>query len=140
MIELSLGLAEQAAEAALSRAKEFGVNISVAVVDESGRTVLLKRGDGTGFLTTDFALGKAVAAASFRRPTRATAESWERIPAFWNSALHAAGTPFMPATGAVPLVLGERFVGAIGCGGAHPDQDHDCAEAGAAAVAAHPVA
>lgn len=138
MIEITLELAEQAAGAALARAAEFGVNISVAVVDESGRTVLVKRGDGTGFLTTDFALGKAVAAASFRRPTRATAESWERIPAFWNSALHAAGTHFMPATGAVPLFAGEHIIGAIGCGGAHPDQDHDCAEAGAAAVAAQP--
>lgn len=137
MIELNLALAEKACQAAFDRAAEFGVNISVAVVDESGRTLLLKRGDQTGFLTTDFALGKAVAAASFKRPTRATAESWERIPAFWHSALHASSSNFMPATGAVPLVLEDRVIGAIGCGGAHPDQDHECAEAGAAAIAAH---
>ena len=135
MIELTLNLAEKACDAAFARAREFGVNISVAVVDESGRVVVVKRGDNTGFLATDFATGKAVAASSFKRPTKATAESWERIPAFWNSALHAASTHFMPATGAVPLVHNDRIIGAIGCGGAHPDQDHECAEAGASAVA-----
>jgi uncharacterized protein GlcG (DUF336 family) len=132
--ELTLALAELACDAAMKRAEVLGVAISVAVVDQSGRTVLIKRGDGTGFLTPDFALGKAVGAAGFRRPTKAVAEAWERIPAFWTSALHAASSHFMPATGAVPLLIGDRLVGAIGCGGAHPDQDHECAEMGAAAI------
>lgn len=136
MTLLTLALAETASNAAIQHAAALGVSITVAVVDAGGRTVVIKRGDGTGFLTPDFALGKAVAAANFKRSTHLLAESWERIPAFWTSALHAADSHFMPATGAVPLIARGHIIGAIGCGGAHPDQDHECAEFAALAVTA----
>ena len=40
----------------------------------------------------------------------------------------------LPSIGAVPIVKGGRVIGAIGCGGGTGEQDHECAEAGAAAV------
>lgn len=134
MIELDLNTALVAAKAARHKAREQGVTVSVAVVDESGRTIVIQRGDDKGFATTDFALGKAVAAASFKRETRLMAERWQEMNAFYQSALHASSTNFMPATGAVPIFKDGRVIGAIGCGGASPDEDHACALAGAGAV------
>jgi uncharacterized protein GlcG (DUF336 family) len=36
----------------------------------------------------------------------------------------------------VPIIVNGRVIGAIGCGGGSPDEDHECASAGAAALAA----
>jgi uncharacterized protein GlcG (DUF336 family) len=35
----------------------------------------------------------------------------------------------------VPILVNKRVIGAIGCAGGTPDQDHECAAAGAAAIA-----
>ncbi|MND08604.1 hypothetical protein D3C83_313440 [compost metagenome] len=40
----------------------------------------------------------------------------------------------LPTIGAVPITKAGRVIGAIGCGGGTGEQDHECAEAGAAAV------
>ena len=134
MIEISLDEALKAAQAARKKADELGVAVSVAVVDESGRQIVVLRDDRLGFMTPDFALAKAVGAAGFAAPTQALAERWDKLPAFWTASLHAAPTPYIPAPGGVPIRIGDRVVGAIGCGGARPDQDHTCAEAGAAVL------
>lgn len=134
MSRLTLEDALQAAEAARQHAVELGVAVSVAVVDEGGRQLLVMRGDDLGFMTPDFALAKATGAAGFKVPTAALAERWEGLPAFWTASLHAAPSPYIPAPGGVPIRRNGRLVGAIGCGGARPDQDHACAEAGAAAL------
>ena len=42
----------------------------------------------------------------------------------------------LPSIGAVPIIKAGRVIGAIGCGGGTGEQDHECAEAGAAAVGA----
>jgi uncharacterized protein GlcG (DUF336 family) len=53
MIELTLDMAERAAKAALAKAKQLGTVMTVSIVDESGRTVLIMRGDGAGFFSTE---------------------------------------------------------------------------------------
>ena len=70
MIELTLDMAERAAKAALAKAKALGTVMTASVVDEAGRTVLVMRGDGAGFFSTETSRAKAVAAANFRRPTK----------------------------------------------------------------------
>jgi uncharacterized protein GlcG (DUF336 family) len=44
------------------------------------------------------------------------------------------GSELLPSTGAVPIILSGRVIGAIGIGGGTPEQDHDCATVGAAAT------
>lgn len=134
MIELDLNTALVAAKAARHKARELEITVSVAIVDESGRTICIQRGDGLGFVTTDFALAKAVAAAGFKRETNLIKDKWDELNAFMNSALHAASSPIVIGTGAVPIYDGERIIGAIGCGGAAPEMDRECALAGAEAV------
>jgi uncharacterized protein GlcG (DUF336 family) len=134
MIDMTLEIAETAVRAAQARVRELGTPITVTVVDETGRLVLSARGNGTGFLTPETSRGKAVAAAAFRRPTKEMAETAREHALFWNSLSGLVPGEIMPSTGGVPITVGGRVIGAIGCGGATGEQDHQCALAGAAAV------
>jgi glc operon protein GlcG len=136
MIEMTLDIAQRAAAAALARAREIGANMSVAVVDEAGRTVLVLRGDGASFMGPETARAKAVTAANFRRSTRALGESAMANVLFWQSAAAVTGGELLPSMGGAPIRKDGRVIGAIGCGGGQGVQDDDCAERGAAAVSA----
>lgn len=132
MIDMTLEIAEKAVRAAQARARELGTPITVTVVDESGRLVLCARGNGTGFFTTETSRGKAVAAASFRRPTKEMVELAKEHPAFWSALPGIVPGELLASTGGVPITVGGRVIGAIGCGGGTGEQDHQCAVAGAA--------
>jgi glc operon protein GlcG len=134
MIEMTLDIAQRAAAAALARAREIGANMSVAVVDEAGRTVLVLRGDGASFLGPETARVTAVTAANFRRSTKALGESAAANVLFWQSAAAVTGGELLPSMGGAPIRKDGRVIGAIGCGGGQGVQDDDCAERGAAAV------
>jgi uncharacterized protein GlcG (DUF336 family) len=134
MAELTLEMAEKAVKAAQAKARELGTPMSATVVDDSGRLVLSARGDGTGFFTPETSRGKAVAAAAFRRPTKDMAQLRESSPAFWGNVATVLGGEALPSIGGVPVVSGGKVIGAVGCGGGTGEQDHQCAEAGAAAI------
>ncbi|MGH7312263.1 MAG: GlcG/HbpS family heme-binding protein [Candidatus Rokuibacteriota bacterium] len=134
MIELNLEMAERAVKAAHAKAKVLGTVMTVAVVDEAGRPVLVARGDGAGFLSTETSRAKAVAAAAFRRPTKELGEMALKGSAFWAAAPTVLRGEALPSIGAVPITKGGRVIGAIGCGGGTGEQDHECAVAGAEAL------
>ena len=135
MIDLTLDMAERAVKAAHAKAKALGTVMTVSVVDEAGRPVLIARGDGAGFLSTETSKAKAVAAAAFRRSTKDLGEMALKGSAFWAAAPVVLKGEALPSIGAVPITSGGRVIGAIGCGGGTGDQDHECAVAGAEAVA-----
>jgi glc operon protein GlcG len=135
MPDLTLDMAKRAVDAAHAKARELGTPMTVSVVDAAGRLVLCARGDGTGFLTPETSFGKAMAAAAFRRSTKEMGELRESSPAFWSNVATTLKGQILPSIGAVPLVVGGQVIGAIGCGGGTGEQDHLCAEAGAAALA-----
>jgi glc operon protein GlcG len=134
VIELTLEIAEQAAKAALAKAKDLGTAMTAAVVDESGRTVVVMRGDGASFTSTETSRAKAVTAANFRRSTKELEASVPTAQAFWAAAPIVLRGELLPSRGGVPIVRGGRCVGAVGCGGGMSEQDHECAAAGAEAV------
>lgn len=134
MIELTLEMAERAAKAALGKAKSLGTVMTASVVDESGRTVLIMRGDGCAFLATETSRAKAVAAANFRKSTKELGDLVAKGSPFWAAAPAVLKGEILPSIGAVPLTKGGKMIGAIGCGGGTGDQDHECAVAGAEAV------
>jgi len=45
------------------------------------------------------------------------------------------GGQALPSPGGTPIVLNGRVIGGIGCGGGTGEQDQQCADAGAQAVA-----
>ena len=134
MIELTLEMAERAAKAALAKAKSMGTVMTASVVDESGRAVLIMRGDGAGFFSTETSRAKAVAAANFRKTTKELGEQAAKGSPFWAAVPAALKGEILPTIGAVPIMKDGKCIGAIGGGGGTGEQDHDCAVAGAEAV------
>jgi glc operon protein GlcG len=135
MIELNLAMAERALRAAQDKAKALGTPMTVTVVDEAGRLVLCARGDGTGFLTPDTSRAKAVAAAAFRRASGELGKMIGEGSPFWTLMPTVVRGEALPTNGGVPIVRGGHVIGGIGCGGGTGEQDHECAVAGATAVA-----
>jgi glc operon protein GlcG len=135
MIEMKLEIAERVARAALAHANSIGAAMTVSVVDEAGRLVVTLKGDNTGFLSAETSRAKAFAAAAFRRSTREMVDMAKGNPVFWASLPAVSRGEALPSTGGVPIVVGGKVIGAIGCGGGSPEQDDECARAGAAAVA-----
>ena len=135
MLEMTLEIADRAARSALDKAAALKVAMTVTVVDEAGRLVLCARGDGTGFFTPETSRAKAMAAAAFRMSTADLAERVQKGGPFWTHVGSAIPGQLLPSHGAVPIVVGGRVIGAIGCGGGTGEQDQECAAAGAAALA-----
>ncbi|MET0852544.1 MAG: heme-binding protein [Candidatus Rokuibacteriota bacterium] len=131
---MTLELAEKVLRAAQAKAKAIGSPMTITVVDEAGRLVLSARGDGTGFFTPETSRAKAVAAAAFRRATIELAELVAK-GGFWSVVPTILQGEALPTAGGVPVSRGGRVIGAVGCGGGTGEQDHECAVAGAAAVA-----
>lgn len=134
MIEMTLEIAEKVLRAAQAKAKALGSPMTVTVVDEAGRLVLCARGDGTGFFTPETSRAKAVAGAAFRRPTAELAELAAK-GGFWSVVPTVLQGQALPTPGGAPITMSGRVIGAVGCGGGTGEQDHECAVAGAAAVA-----
>jgi len=103
-------------------------NVSVAVVDPHGGLVYFERMEDTQYASNDIAIGKARAAATYRRPTRVFMEVINKTPA-------TATLPGVFASpSGVPLMVGGKVVGAVGVSGVTGDQDEQCAKAGAAGM------
>lgn len=134
MIDLTLEMAETAVKAAQAKARALRAPMTVTVVDESGRLVLSARGDGTGFFSTETSRAKAMAAASFKKRTAELAELVAK-GGFWSIVPTVLQGQILPTLGGSPIMRGGRVVGAIGCGGGTGEQDQECSDAGAAALA-----
>jgi glc operon protein GlcG len=134
MIEMTLEMAERAARAAQDKARAIGAAMTVAVVDEAGRPVLIARANGAGFFTTETARLKAVAAAAFRRSTKEMGEMRAQGSMFWDALPSVLAGQVLPSIGGMPIRMDGRVIGGIGCGGGTGEQDHECAVAGAEAA------
>lgn len=131
---ISLAGARAALDAALARAEALGIAVSICILDAGAHEVLTARMDRAALLTTDLAADKAYTVATFAgRPSSQWAAAMESRPAV------ITGLNKMPRFsvlgGGVPLVVDGQVVGAIGVSGASSEQDVECAEAGAAAIA-----
>jgi len=134
MIEMTLEIAETIGKSALEKAAAMKRPMSVSVVDESGRLVFYSRMDGAGFFTFDTSRAKAMAAASFKRSTMEITENKDLNPLLWYSLPSVVPAQALPSPGGLPIKREGRIIGAVGIGGGSPDEDHQCALAGARAV------
>jgi glc operon protein GlcG len=131
---LTLKQANSVIEKAHSKAAELGVKVSVAVVDEGGLLIALGRMDGATPLGPQVAEAKAVGAAMFQRDGGWLAQVYQDRPGFFKAADRLVRTPLVPGLGSVPIKQDGNVVGAVGVSGARPEQDLECAEAGAASL------
>lgn len=122
------------AEAALSKARQLGVNVSVSIADASGHELLTIRGDGTPWFTPGVARAKARTAAAMKKDTSALADLDSRFPGL--IPLIAEQLSFQPTVlpgGVIDSSADPRW--AVGVSGALPEQDEECARAALSALA-----
>src|SRR3954466_10498673 len=116
--------------AAHDRARQIGIRVTVAVVDEGGLLQALARMDGAPPLSAQIAEAKAVGAALWHRDGDQLAAVQEDRAAFFAQVSGLVRVPLIPADGSVVIRNGETVLGAVGVSGAQSDQDRVCAEAG----------
>jgi uncharacterized protein GlcG (DUF336 family) len=129
---VTLAAARAVIEAACKKAEKIGVPMNVAVVDSGANLVAFVRMDGAWLGSIDIAQDKAFTARAFDITTKELAkQSQPGEPLFGITASNQGRVVIF--AGGVPLKADGRIVGAVGVSGGQPDQDHEVAEAGAAA-------
>jgi uncharacterized protein GlcG (DUF336 family) len=127
---LTLDEANRIVKAAIDKAREMNIKISVAVCDAGGRLMAFNRMDGAIWASVYGCQGKAVASVAFGRPSGQLAER-AGTPIVQGIAA-AEGGHMIPSQGAVPIMKNGVVEGACGVGGGTAQQDEDCAVAGVA--------
>ena len=130
--------AKKMMSAAIKKAEEFGIPITVAIVDAGGHTILTERMDGGRFHTVHSSTTKAISAASNRRPTTIKGAQGQEL-----DTLHAIGLSLAAGVsrwtameGGFPIFFDGECVGGIGVSGGDWQQDEDIAKAAVDAVGA----
>jgi uncharacterized protein GlcG (DUF336 family) len=131
---VSTDLARRMILAAEDKARELGVPMNIAVVDESGVLKAFSRMDGSALLSVKIAQDKAYTAVGFGMPTHGWFDFIKDDPPL------AAGAPsgierLVIFGGGYPVTVDGAVVGAIGVSGGHYSQDQEVAEAGLAVLA-----
>ena len=117
--------AKKIAAGVLAECQKNGWNVAVAVVDNHGFLVYFERMDNTQTASMDIAIGKARAAATFRRPTRVFMEAINK-----GSPATATLPGVFASPGGLPILVDGKVTGGVGVSGATGDQDEQCSKAG----------
>lgn len=124
--------AERAIAAAVQKASELHLAMSVAVVDEAGDLKAFHRMEGAGKLTIEIAQNKAYTSASFGMPTHAW---WDLIKEDGPLLHGITHTPrLIVFGGGFPILEEGLMIGAIGLSGGHYSQDMECGRAALEAI------
>jgi len=117
------------ADAAVAHARANQWNVTIAIVDDGGHLLWLRRLDGAAPGTAEMAASKARTAALGRRESK-----------LYEDVIRQGRTAFLSAPltamleGGVPIAVNGDVIGAIGVSGVKSDQDAAVARAGIAAL------
>jgi len=127
--------------AALSKAEEIGIAVTVAITDAGGHMMSLERMDGGRFHTVHSSTVKAVSAASNRRPTTTKGAQGQDLDTLHAIGLSLAAGPerWTAMEGGYPIFVDGECVGGIGVSGGDWEQDQDISKAAIQAVGAEMV-
>src|ERR1700704_4639878 len=117
--------AKKIAVGVLAECQKNGWNVAVAVVDNHGFLVYFERMDNTQTASIDIAVGKARAAATYRRTTRVFMDAINK-----GSPATATLPGVFASPGGVPIMVDGKVTGAVGVSGVTGDQDEQCSKAG----------
>jgi uncharacterized protein GlcG (DUF336 family) len=126
---VNVATAKKIAAAAVAECQKNGWNVAVAIVDPHGTLVYYEKMEDTQYSSADIAIGKAKAAATYRRPTRAFADAINK-----GSPATATLPGVFASPGGVPLMVDGKVIGAVGASGVTGDQDEQCSTAGSKAM------
>lgn len=127
---ISLEWADSLLNTAVAESKKRNWKMNIAVVDSGGNLVSFKRMDGAQLASIQIAEHKAKAAATFRRKTVLFENGIQKSALYYLITLDGV----IGSRGGIPLVLGGKIVGAIGCSGGTGSQDEVICEAAAATL------
>jgi len=132
-MSVTLDQAEKISEAAKAKAKEIGVPMNIAIVDEGANLVSFHRMDNAWLGSVDISIKKAKTARFFDMNSGEIGKLSQPGGPLYNIEHSNGGLISFP--GGVVLKDGSgKIIGAIGVSGGSVDQDHAVATAGAAAL------
>ena len=124
--------------AAIARAEQAGVAITVAIADAGGNLLLMERMEGGRFHTVHSATTKAVCAASNRRPTSPKGAQGNPLDTAHALGLALAAGPgrWTAMEGGCPILLGGECIGGIGVAGGSWEFDEEVARVAVESIGA----
>jgi glc operon protein GlcG len=117
--------AKKIAASVIAECQKNSWNVAVAVVDNHGFLVYFERMNNTQTASMDIAVGKAKAAATYRRPTRVFMDTINK-----GGPATATLPGVFASPGGLPIMVDGKVTGAVGVSGVTGDQDEQCAKAG----------
>ena len=125
-------------EAAIAKAEDYGIAVTVAIVDAGGHLLHLERMDGGRFYTIHSSTVKAVCSASNKRPTTTQGAQAQDLDTLHAIGLSLAAGPerWTAMEGGFPIQFKGECVGGIGISGGDWEQDQEIAKAALAAEGA----
>lgn len=125
---MNLAWANKIADAAQEKATSENWNVVIAILDQGGNLILLKRMDGTQIGSIEVAQLKAKTAFEFKRSTKIFEDMIK------NGAVHLTTMPITAVEGGLPIFKNGDLIGSIGISGVTSAQDGIIAEAALKAV------
>jgi glc operon protein GlcG len=127
---LPIDAARRAIDAALTRAAELNVAVTVAIVDDGGHMIAQARADGCPIAAIDSSRVKAQTCVRFGSATADMPSEPARV-----SLMSAASAePVAMIAGGLPLTGDGVLIGAVGVAGSAPDVDLQVATAASEAL------
>ena len=127
--KMTLSDARLVIEGAEYKAREIGVDMDIAVVDDGGHLLAFIRMDRARVTSINVSINKAYTAACARRATH----EYAAIAGAGGPAFGMQGTDqgrFMIVGGGLPIFTDGVIVGGVGCSSGSPEQDREVAQAG----------
>ena len=125
--------AEKAIAGARVKAEQMGVQMAIAVVNESGILTAFIRMDNSELVAIPIAQDKAYTALVNRMSTMELCAQCQPGGALYGLQ-HNLGGRMVIFPGGVPVWRDGKLIGAVGASGGTVEQDHECASAGEAAI------
>jgi len=125
-------------QAAVRKADEIGVPMSIALMDEGAHLLGFARTDQGKIHNIPIAMAKARAAASNRRPTGKIGTMGNPLDDFSAIVIPLTAGPenYVTFSGGLPIMVDGHCVGGVGVSGGTGEQDTAVAQAGLKAVTA----
>ena len=126
IVTLTLAEAHSIVDAAIAKARQLNVNVSVTVCDERGRLIALSHMDGADAEANRFSMGKAIASAGTGLPSGEVKGIIDS-----RADIVREGAPPIGIRGGLPIFREDLIEGACGVDGAlSHEQEEECARAG----------